>query len=261
MADREYLESHSHIDFSLDLRSAPPSVWSLLGEAKSKAQHVGRSLLSPRSSDRLMQVYLARGALATTAIEGNTLSEEEAQQILDHQLELPVSKQYMQREIENVIEGYNRAKEALLAGPEPAWTVERISKMNQVILDGLPLEEGVIPGGIRTHSVVVGPYRAAPARDCEFLLERLCDWLNSEEFSAGPDDPELAAPMTIIKAIVGHLYIAWIHPFGDGNGRTARLMELQILLTAGFPAPTCQLLSNHYNQTRSEYYRALAVEP
>ena len=60
-----------------------------------------------------------------------------------------------------------------------------------------------------------------------------------------------------MKAVVAHLYIAWIHPFGDGNGRTARLLELQILLGAGFPVPTCQLLSNHYNQTRTEYYREL----
>lgn len=59
--------------------------------------------------------------------------------------------------------------------------------------------------------------------------------------------------------MIAHLYLAWIHPFGDGNGRTARLLELQILLSAGFAMPTTQLLSNHYNLTRSEYYRQLAA--
>ena len=44
---------------------------------------------------------------------------------------------------------------------------------------------------------------------------------------------------------------------GNGNGRTARLIELQILLAAGVPKPAAQLLSNHYNHTRSEYYRQL----
>jgi len=63
--------------------------------------------------------------------------------------------------------------------------------------------------------------------------------------------------MAIVKAVLAHLYIAWIHPFGDGNGRTARLMELRILLEAGVPTPATHLLSNHYNQTRSEYYRQL----
>jgi Fic family protein len=56
---------------------------------------------------------------------------------------------------------------------------------------------------------------------------------------------------------VAHLYLAWIHPYGDGNGRTARLLELEILLSAGFPPPVTQLLSNHYNATRTEYYRQL----
>ncbi|MGH9802592.1 MAG: Fic family protein, partial [Blastocatellia bacterium] len=53
------------------------------------------------------------------------------------------------------------------------------------------------------------------------------------------------------------LYLAWIHPFGDGNGRAARLLEFQILIGSGIPAPAAHLLSNHYNQTRAEYYRQL----
>lgn len=61
----------------------------------------------------------------------------------------------------------------------------------------------------------------------------------------------------ILKAVVAHLYLAWIHPFGDGNGRTARLLEFQILIDAGVPTPAAHLLSNHYNQTRAEYYRQL----
>jgi Fic family protein len=47
--------------------------------------------------------------------------------------------------------------------------------------------------------------------------------------------------------------LAWIHPFGDGNGRTARLVEF-LLLDGGVPAPASHLLSNHYNQTRQSYY-------
>src|SRR5207245_11413308 len=63
--------------------------------------------------------------------------------------------------------------------------------------------------------------------------------------------------MAILKAIIGHLYIEWIHAFGDGNGRTGRLLEVQILLFSGVSAPACQLLSNHYNQTRKTYLAQL----
>lgn len=206
-----------------------------------------------------MQVYLAKGFLATTAIEGNTLSEDEVRRILDHDLRLPPSRQYLQQEIENVLHAYNRVKEELLAEPALPITVERLCEYNRLILDGLELEEDVVPGEIRSGSVIVGTYRAAPARDCEYLLSRLCDWLNGDELDAAPEKPELAALFAINKAIVAHLYLAWIHPFGDGNGRTARLLELQILLSAGFPVPTCQLLSNHYNLTRTAYYRELSA--
>lgn len=62
----------------------------------------------------------------------------------------------------------------------------------------------------------------------------------------------------IIRALLGHLCLAWIHAFGDGNGRTARLVEFQILAAGGVPAPAAHLLSNHFNDTRTEYYRQLA---
>lgn len=251
--------THPHIDFSLDLGKLGPPSWVLLGEAKSKAQHVGKALLSPDAAEELLQVYLAKGMLATTAIEGNTLSEDEVRRLLDRTLDLPPSREYLEREIENVIEAYNLAQRELLEDPDLPFSVERLCEYNRIILDGLELEEGVTPGEVRQHSVVVGSYRAAPAAEAEALLEDLCEWLNGTEFDAPPSSPELAASLAIIKAIVAHLYLAWIHPFGDGNGRTARLLELQILLCAGFPVPTCQLLSNHYNLTRSEYYRQLAL--
>ena len=63
----------------------------------------------------------------------------------------------------------------------------------------------------------------------------------------------------LAKAVYAHLYLAWIHPFGDGNGRTARLVEFLLLANCGVvPMPAAHLLSNHYNLTRDRYYRELA---
>ena len=62
---------------------------------------------------------------------------------------------------------------------------------------------------------------------------------------------------TIICAILAHLYFVLIHPFADGNGRTARLIEFKILLGSGIPTPATHLLSNFYNSTRSRYYTKL----
>jgi cell filamentation protein, protein adenylyltransferase len=55
-----------------------------------------------------------------------------------------------------------------------------------------------------------------------------------------------------------HIYIAWIHPFGDGNGRRTRMIELLLLAQSGVPWPAAHLLSNHYNKTRDRCYSGLA---
>ena len=61
----------------------------------------------------------------------------------------------------------------------------------------------------------------------------------------------------IIKAVATHLYFVLIHPYGDGNGRTARLLEWRTLDAAGIATPATHLLSNHYNLTRTRYYQML----
>jgi len=139
------------------------------------------------------------------------------------------------------------------AGRTPVLSPGLIKDFNRRVLKGLTLAEEVAPGEIRGYEVGVMRYRGAPARDCAYLLDRACQWLNGSDFD-GPDG-DLAFP--IIKAVLAHLYLAWIHPFGDGNGRTARLVEFLILVTSGVPSPAAHLLSNHYNLTRAEYYRQL----
>ncbi len=254
---REYEKTHPYLTFDLKLHDPNASLWLLLGEAKSKSAHIARTLLHPRRARELMQVFLAKGVLATTAIEGNTLSEDEVRRVIEDRSDLPPSKQYLAEEIRNVIGAYNTVVNAILETPTAKLTAEQFMQWNALILKDLEVEEGVRPGEFRHRNVVVGNYRAPPSRDVEFLVDRLCDWLGSDVFELPDRRPEFRAALVMVKAVIAHLYFVWIHPFGDGNGRTARLLELQILLAAGFPTPATQLLSNHYNQTRSEYYRQL----
>ena len=225
-----------------------------LGEASSKCEHIAGVPLRPPVAQELHKLYLAKGVLGTTAIEGNTLTEEQVRQILDGKLQLPPSKEYLQQEIENVLRACNQIGTLLAASQPVPLTVAKLKEFNATVLDQLKVEPEVVPGQIRTHSVGVLRYRGAPAEDCEYLLQRLCDWLNGDDFNAPSSD---AVVYAIIKAVLAHLYLAWIHPFGDGNGRTARLVEFQLLITAGVPSPAAHLMSNHYNHTRSEYYRQL----
>jgi Fic family protein len=215
--------------------------------------------LRPTTAKALHQLYLAKGVAATTAIEGNTLSEQDVLEAVEGHLTVPPSKQYLKQEVENIIASCNMIMEKLAEGTLPALSPQLLCDYNRRVLENLPLTDGVRPGELRTNAVVVGnAYRGAPAEDCKYLLERLCDWLNGPDFKAPQHLLRSADTVyAIIKAVVAHLYVAWIHPFGDGNGRSARLIELHILLSAGVPSPAAHLLSNHYNQTRSEYYRKL----
>ncbi len=73
----EYLDTHPWLSFEpIDLKRAPTRLWMLLGEARSKIEHLGGVPLPPEAQFRMQRLYLAKGAWATTSIEGNTLSED-----------------------------------------------------------------------------------------------------------------------------------------------------------------------------------------
>ncbi len=249
---RTYEKTHSWLTFQIDLRLIEYTTWISLGEAQSKCVHISGVPLRPAAAQQLHMMYLAKGVLATTAIEGNSLTESEVIKHLEGKLKLPPSKEYLAKEIDNIIAACDKIATDILIRNRADISVEKINNYNKLVLDGLSLDESIIPGQVRDYSVGVGGYRAAPAEDCEYLLNKLCSWLNDFQI---PEDNRIT--FAILKAIIAHIYFVWIHPFGDGNGRTARLIEFQILLEAGIPTPAAHLLSNFYNQTRTEYYRQL----
>ena len=249
---RPYERTHPWLDFRFDLRHLKHTDWLALGEAAACCAHVAAAPLAPQVSNDIHQLYLAKGALATTAIEGNTLSEDEARAAVAGTLNLPPSREYLKREIDNIVDACNGIVAQLEAERHIPLTVETVERMNVAVLNGLDVDDHVTPGQVRTVNVSVGRYRCPEGRDARFLLERLCNVLGN--LSAPNIDPRAFA---ILKAVFAHVYLVWIHPFGNGNGRTSRLLELAILLEAGLPQPICHLLSNHYNQTRTNYYREL----
>ncbi len=252
-ARRKYETSHPWLTFDLNLEKALPRLWIALGEAQSKCQHIAGIPLQPQIAEEMHRLYLARGLLATTAIEGNTLTEKEVIDLLDKKLKLPASRKYLAQEINNVLAACNGMLGEIKNHHLVPLSTQLIKKFNGQILRNLKLDAGIAPGEIRTYSVTVGNYRGAPAEDCEYLLDKLCRWLNTE-FKATPGNEIISG---LLKSIVAHVYLAWIHPFGDGNGRTARLLEVKFLLEAGVPSGASHLFSNYYNLTRAEYYKQL----
>ena len=232
--------------------------WVLLGQARAMCEQLKGVALPPETLRQLLAVSLDRGVLATAAIEGNTLSAEQVAGIREGTYTAPPSKQYQQQEIDNLLSVLNGIDQRAAAGELMDITAETICEINEELLTGTDHEADAVPGRIRDHSVVVGDgiYRGAPARDCPYLLERLAAWLSSDAFR--DECPALDFCKAVIGAIYAHLYLAWIHPFGDGNGRTARMLEY-VMLTRNneIPRVATHLLWNHYYGTLERYYGKL----
>ena len=241
------------ITFEVDLAKMSPAFWMVLGEARSKCDHLAKVPMPPIYARELHEINLSKGVHATTAIEGNTLSGEEVAAILRRHSRSSETD-YQVREVENVVEAYNDVLELLRACRAPQLTPALVAHFNRQVLDGLDLPPEVRPGEVRHHSVTIGPYRGPDWERCEELVQQMCDWLNGPSFSG---DGTMRIPVAIIQASLAHLYLAWIHPFGDGNGRTARLCEFLVLVRCGVPTSAAHLISNHCNKTRDEYYKQL----
>ncbi|MDO5675900.1 MAG: Fic family protein [Propionibacteriaceae bacterium] len=250
--------SHPFISFEMKLDSLQSADWIKLGEAMSKCEHLSGIPLKPAAANHLSQIYLARGVHATTAIEGNTLPQETAEQLVAGEATgVPSSQHYLEQELKNVLEAVTIIDTALAEGRSLPIDTDFLCGMNELLLRDTEQPAHVRPGEIRTYPVGVNSYRAPESLDVEPLLNEFVNWLDRIR---QPVDNSLETRFVaaVISAILAHLYLAWIHPFGNGNGRLARLIEVQILSESGVvPIVATNLLSNHYNMTREAYYRAL----
>jgi Fic family protein len=251
-----WADAYPFLKFNFDMRQMPPATFVLLGECASKIEHVAGVPLEPDEARHLYQIFVAKGVHGTAAIEGNTLSEGQVRQRIEGKLELPESQAYLGKEIDNLERGYNWLIDQARDGKPLQVSADALKHLNAMVLRDLEVPADVQPGQFRTHRVGVSDYLSPAPDNTEDLIDRFCGWMtepNWNEVFGG------TFVLPILHAIIGHVYFAWIHPFGDGNGRTARLVEFDVLIRAGVPAISAHLLSDHYNKTRTGYYRALSL--
>lgn len=225
--------------------------WFMLGESSALISAIQNTAIRPDFRKDLYSVALIKGAVATTAIEGNTLTEDQVLALRRGETRLPESREYLQTEVDNVIDALNVILERVMTDRDVLISPDLIREFHGMIGADIGEAFAAIPGDFRRNNVTVGPYKAPHFRDVPGLIDRLCQWLRKEfHYERGQEFWEAA-----VQAIITHVYLAWIHPFSDGNGRTARLIEFYVLVRSGVPDIASHVLSNHYNLTRSEYYR------
>ena len=132
---RRYEESHPWITFkATQINDVQALHWMLVGEARSKCQHLAGTPLEPDFAENLYVVTLVKGALATTAIEGNTLTEDQAMGILKGTYKAPPSRQYQEHEVRNLLDALDGVQAQIMAGNNIRITRDLICEFNRQVL-------------------------------------------------------------------------------------------------------------------------------
>jgi len=203
----------------------------------------------PNLASRLEEELIKKSIFGTAAIEGNPLSEETVNQVLSEE-EVKGKVERARKQIQNLKKAYGIIK-GIKPLPKPSMLKEGLVKeLHKIITEDCEGLENT-PGQYRDRKVKVGNKEHGgiytPPKvfeDIKNLMEQFIDWINSAEVLQ-----EDAA----IRAALAHYYIALIHPFGNGNGRTARAVEAILLKSAGVKFVP-HMLSNFYYRYIDDYF-------
>lgn len=174
----------------------------------------------------------------SNAIEGNTMTLSMTRAIVETRMAVPGKSILEHNEVVGLDEAMKFVNGSLLQKQEKI-TVDDILEIHRRVLGHAhPLEAG----RYRKTQVYVSDHVPPSPDDVEKHMEEFNGWLLSRE-------PEILHPIEF--AALAHYKLVFIHPFTDGNGRTARLLMNSVLMRAGFPPVIIRF------QDRHEYYEHL----
>lgn len=221
----------------------------LLTKISTARELIFNSPLIPKWEVTIRKEAIIHSAHSSTSIEGNRLSLEEVSE-LSQGREVTASRKDKQEVLNylNVLEGLGK----LTDGKQ--ITEKNILNIHKMVTKDT-LENSADCGIYRNRYVVVANritreviFRPPANEDVPELIKELVEWLNSSE--AKELDP-------IIEAGISHYEFVRIHPFIDGNGRTARVLASLILFLRRFDIKQFFCLDDYYDSDRPAYYKAL----
>lgn len=154
-------------------------------------------------------------------------------------------------EISNLIDGLDFIDKYVMEEPISA---DFIKELHRIVVGDLTHEGDKCAGAWRDEPRHIANAEHQPPEpyDVPDLMRELIDYINN-------DDSEQYDLLKI--AITNHRFV-WIHPFGNGNGRTDRLLTYALLCKKGYIAPNRMRLFNPtavFAGDRNKYYDMLAL--
>ena len=188
----------------------------------------------------------------STMIEGNQLKPEEVKEVITLEGHFPGRERD-----EHEVKGYYAALAQLeqYAAQNHPITEKVIQTLHALVMsDGrarvkpTPYRDGqnVIKDGGTGTTVYMPP----ESKDVPGLMRNLVSWTKESDELPGP-----------IIAAIAHYQFATIHPYYDGNGRTARILTTLILHLGGYDLKGLYSLEEYYAKNLLGYYRAISVGP
>lgn len=223
-------------------------------EARVLKETVADLPILPRIAAKLDKETIRKSIFSTAALEGNPLSEDEVGRLLE-QDDLTAAKQRADMEVKNLQQAYPLIRQLSAPDKPLLITEDMVRDLHRTITQGIDHDINT-PGSYRDQQVRVGnkdhggvyvPPKILP--DIQKLMAEFIPWINHEDLLGEPPP---------VRAALAHYHLALIHPFGDGNGRTARLIEAAVLYSQGVRFVP-EMMSNYYYDHPDDYYWAFSL--
>ncbi len=196
----------------------------------------------------LRRVVAASSIEGSTSIEGYSVGPTEAIALLSG--EAPSGGEDESR---LAVACYARAMDhvgAMAQDPRFRWTDRVILDLH---FDACHFQRDRSPGRWRTGPISVsGPdggidYQGPGGEKVAELMAEIVDWLEADEGDAG----------VVVRASMAHLNVVSVHPFRDGNGRVARIVQSLVLAREGMVSPEFSSIEEYLGKNTPAYYAAL----
>lgn len=240
--------SFKHINLEL----VSPNFDSKLMDALMELNHLRR--LELRGSTKpwlffeLKEIFHLLESVGSARIEGNrtTVSEYIEQKIAGNERS---AERFS--EIANVKQAMSYIEDNIDVGSNISHHF--IRELHQLAVNSLTAEGDKTPGAYRSWTVKIAKSQHLPPEPCsvQSYMDELVDFINNGDHKK----------YDLIKIAIVHHRFAWIHPFGNGNGRVVRLLTYALLIKYGFKVKDGKLLNPTavFCNDREQYYKFLAI--
>lgn len=186
-------------------------------------RNVGK--LSPDTLRHIRKYFKLKDIYNSNAIEGNALNIGETRQVVEMGLTIAGKPLRDQAEAKNLSAALDFLENLAKSTNEPI-KLHDVRQIHLLILKGI---DDANAGGFRKQDVVISgsDYEPPSHMDVENEISALMQWLGPVSVSGQVN--------AIVTAAAAHAWFAQIHPFVDGNGRTARILMNLVLMRAGYP--------------------------